>query len=75
MREKKFNYYQHIKLTIRLPVGNNTDVIDERDMEVAKELLLKEWIQLREEVDAFFQVVRIQKVINELPKEGGVVKF
>jgi len=74
MREKKFNDYRHIKLTIRLPVGNNTDIIDDRDMQVAKELLLKEWIQLREEVDSFFQFVRIQKAINELPKEGGVVK-
>ncbi len=75
MREKRFNGYRHFKLTIRLLVENRTDVQDARDMQVAKELLLKEWLQLRDEVDAFFQFVRIQKAINELPPEGGVVKI
>jgi hypothetical protein len=67
MREKKFNDYRHMKLIIRLPVGNNTDVIDDRDMQVAKELLLKEWLQLRDEVDHFFSVIQVEKKPLRLP--------
>ena len=67
MREKKFNDYRHLKLTIRLPVGNNTDMIDERDMQVGKELVFKEWLQLREEVDGFFKLIQIEKKPLRLP--------
>jgi len=61
MREKKFNDYKHILVKIRLPVANNTDMITEDDMKVAKELLLKEWIQQREDIDHWFGLVAVEK--------------
>ena len=67
MREKVFKDYRHINVRIRLPVGNNTDLIDERDMQVAKELLLKEWIQLRQDVDHWFGLVAVER--KPLPTE------
>lgn len=59
-RIKRFNDYQHIKVEIKLPVGNSTDLVDERDMQVAKELLIKEWIQQRQEVDRWFNLVAVE---------------
>lgn len=60
MREKVFKDFRHIKVIIRLPTGNNTDLITEDDMQVAKELLIKEWIQQRQEVDRWFNLVAVE---------------
>jgi len=60
-RIKRFNDYRHIKVEIKLPVGNSTDLITEDDMKVAKELLLKEWIQQREDIDHWFGLVAVEK--------------
>jgi hypothetical protein len=57
---KRFNDYRHIKVEIKLPVGNSTDLITEDDMKVAKELLLKEWIQQREDIDRWFNLVAVE---------------
>ena len=59
-RIKRFNDYRHIKVEIKLPVGNSTDLITEDDMKVAKELLLKEWIQQREEIDSWFGLIAVE---------------
>ena len=67
-RIKRFNDYRHIKVEITLPVGNSTDMIDERDMQVAKELLLKEWIQQREDIDRWFNLVAVEPKQPRLPK-------
>jgi len=61
MREKVFKDYRHIKVIIRLPTANNTDMVTERDMKVAKELLLKEWIQQREDIDHWFGLVAVER--------------
>lgn len=67
MREKVFRDYRHIKVIIRLPIANNTDMIDERDMQVAKELLIKEWIQQREAIDRWFNLVAVEPKRPQLP--------
>jgi len=61
MREKVFKDFRHIKVIIRLPVANNTDMITEDDMKVAKELLIKEWIQQRSDVDKWFGLVAVER--------------
>lgn len=68
---KRFNDFQHIKVEIKCPVRNNTDVMSERDMEVAKELVRKEWIQQKQIIDRWFMIVEIQAVPRssvELPE-------
>ena len=67
MREKVFKDYRHLQLRVRLPVANNTDCITADDMQVAKELLLKEWIQLRQDVDHWFGLVAVEKKPRLLP--------
>jgi len=67
-RIKRFNDYRHIKIEIKLPVGNSTDLITEDDMKVAKELLIKEWIQQREEIDKWFGLIVVEPKRPKLPK-------
>lgn len=59
---KRFTDFTHIKVEIKTPMRNNTDVMDERDLQVAKELVMKEWIQTKQQVDAWFSIVEIQSV-------------
>lgn len=50
----------------RRPVGNSTDLIDENDMKVAKEMLIKERIQQRQEIDHWFGLL----VVESKPEKG-----
>jgi hypothetical protein len=59
---KRFTDFTHIKVEIKTPMKNNTDVMDERDLQVAKELVMKEWVQVKQQVDAWFQIVEIKAV-------------
>lgn len=59
---KRFTDFKHIKVEIKTPMRNNTDVMDERDLEVAKELVMKEWLQVKQQVDRWFMIVEIKSI-------------
>lgn len=57
---------QHIKIEIRLPMRKHLDMNDEYDLQQAKEIVIREWLQTRNEVEKFLGITEEPKKVQQL---------
>ena len=67
MKPKHFSS-RHSHVTIKPPSDKALDLEDEYDMQQAKKKLYSEWLTIQEDIDAFFNVVKlpIPKMVDKI---------